>query len=265
VGLELGRFFDLLLRHPGPSSPGENAVELVHLFHDRLGAVATTNLEVKEPEEGKGNHTGEQVAADLAVGPVEHGINPHMAGGLARPELLLNAGAVERSTDDRLSRPRMVVSDNDVFAPHRLMSADLLSIFAEAHRAVGEGEPIVLGADVEILAELVVARGDFGRASPLGLPAVVLPAILDKFAPQPLHLSGEVVESFALRNGIKGYHHRTFPPPQGKGAPVGEHKIPHSAILSECPVFWDLQGVKVLGIEPGELRGQAQMPRLLYP
>jgi hypothetical protein len=42
VGLELGRLFDLLLRYPGPSSPGEDAVEIVHLLHDRLGSVATT-------------------------------------------------------------------------------------------------------------------------------------------------------------------------------------------------------------------------------
>jgi hypothetical protein len=90
----------------------------------------------------------------------------------------------------------MVVGDNDVFPHHRLMSADLLRVFAKAHCAVGEGESIVFGADGEILAELVVARGDFGGASPVGLPAVLLPAILDKFTPQLLHLSGEVVEFF---------------------------------------------------------------------
>jgi hypothetical protein len=177
--LKIGRFFDLLLGHPGPPSPADDAVEIVHLFHDRLGTAVTTDFELEEPEAGKGHHTGEQVAADLAVGPVEHGIDPHMAGGLARPELVLNAGAVEGGTDDRLGRPRMVVSDNDVFAHHRLMSADLLRVFAKAHRAVGEGEPIVLGADVEILTEPVVARGDFARASPLGLPAVILSAAVD--------------------------------------------------------------------------------------
>ena len=256
MGLKLGRFFDLVLWHPGASSPREDAVEFVHLFHDRLGAVATTNFELKEPEAGKGNHTGEQVAADLAVGPVEHGIDLHMTGGLARSELLLDAGAVERGTDDRLGRPHMVVSDNDVFAHHRLMSADLLRVFAKAHCAVGEGEPIVFGADVEILAELVVARGDFGGALPLGLPVVVLSAILDKFTPQTLHLFGEVVEFFALRNGIEGHHHRALPAPQGKGAPISEQKIPHSALLSECPVLRDGQGMKVLGIEPGELLGK---------
>ena len=180
-----------------------------------------------------------------------------MAGGLARSELVLDAGAVERSNDDRLSRPRMVVSDNDVFAHHRLMSADLLRVLAKAHRAVGEGEPIVFGADGEILAESVVARGDFGGALPLGLPAVLLPAILDKFTPQTLHLSGEVVEFFALRNGIEGHHDRPLPAPQGKGTPISEQKIPHSALLLECPVFRDVQESKVLGIEPGELLGKA--------
>ena len=228
----------------------------MHLFHDRLGAVATTSLELKEPEAGKGNHTGEQVAADLAVGPVEHGIDPHMAGGLARPELVLNAGAVERSTDDRLGRPRMVVSDNDVFPHHRLMSADLCQVLPKAHRAVGEGEPIVFGADVEILTEPVVARGNFGGASPLGLPALVLSAILDKFAPEPLHLSGEVVEFLALRNGIEGYYHRALPAPQGEGTPIGEQKIPLSTLLLQRLVSRDLQGTKVLGIEPGELLGK---------
>ena len=256
VGLELGGFFDLLLRHPGPSSPGEDTVEIVHLFHDLLGAMAATNLELKESQASKSNHTGEQVAADLAVGPVEQGIDPHMTGGLARSELVFDAGAVERGSDDRLGRPGMVVCDNDVFAHQRLMSANLCQVFAKAHRAVGEGEMVVFGADVEILAELVVARGDLGRASPLGLPAVVLPAVLNEFAPQPLHLSREVVEFLALRHGIEGHHHRPLPAPQGKGAPIGEHKVPLSALLAECPVLGNVQGMKVLRIEPGELLGK---------
>jgi len=79
------------------------------------------------------------------------------------------------------------------------MSADLLSILAKAHRAVGEGEPIVFGAKVEILTEPVVARGDLGGASPLGLPAVALPAILDKFAPQSGRRRSPICRTWCLR------------------------------------------------------------------
>ncbi len=95
------------------------------------------------------------------------------------------------------------------------------------YRAVGEGEPIVSGAHVEIPAELVIARGDLGGASPLGFSAGVLSAILDESASEALDLSGELVEfpPLMLLYGLPGEHQSASNDasiaPADRGASVG--------------------------------------------
>ena len=216
---------DLHLRQLSSFAPRENTVEVVHLLHDGLCAVAASYRELQQSETGEGYDTGEQMATDLAVGPMEHRIDPHMTACLAHPKLLFNAGAIQRGCDDLLGAPLVMIGDDDVFAHHGLSRGYLGVILTKAHGVLGETEPVVFVADIQILTKLAIAGDDRLGASPMALFLSVLSAVFDQFSPKPIHLSGEVIEFLSFGHRVKGDHHRAWTPPQGHGRTIGFEQI----------------------------------------
>lgn len=89
---------------------------MLHLFHEGFCTVVPAYFELQESEAAQGNNTGEQMAADLAVGPVKHGVYPDMAACPTHSKLLFNPIAIHRCGHNFLGAPVTVVGDNDVFA-----------------------------------------------------------------------------------------------------------------------------------------------------
>jgi len=212
MSLKLVRFFNLHLRQFGSVSPGKNTVEIVHLLHDSSSTETTTDFELKQPQTTQGNNTGEEVTANLAIGPVEHGVHTDMADCFARPKLLFNPRAIQRGGNNVLRTPVIIVGDDDVFAHHSFGCGYLGGIFAKAHGLVSKAEPVVLVADMQLITELAVAGDDRLAASPMRLLDAVFSAILYQFAPKLLHLLGEIVELLALGDRVKGDHYRALTP-----------------------------------------------------
>ena len=92
--------------------PREDAVEVLHLFHNCFGGVSAASFNLQKPQASKGYDTGEEMTPDLVVCPVEYRIYLNMTTCLAHPELLLNSTSVQARADNLFSGPVMVVGNN---------------------------------------------------------------------------------------------------------------------------------------------------------
>ncbi len=82
------------------------------MFNGRPCAEAVPNLELKEPERGKGEDAAEEMTADLAVGPVKQRLDPEL--GSAHLELPLDGGSVKGRLYDLLRSPVVLVCHDDI-------------------------------------------------------------------------------------------------------------------------------------------------------
>jgi hypothetical protein len=84
-----------------------------------------------EPQIGKANYAGQDVASHLAVRPMAHGHDTHeiVVFGLAKS--VLHPVAVKACPDDFIGGPVQVVSDDDVFAEPLDVLADSIVVVAK--------------------------------------------------------------------------------------------------------------------------------------
>lgn len=237
MSLKLIRFFNLHLRQFGFISPGENTVEIVHLLHDSSSTETTADFQLKQPKTTQGNNAGEQMTANLAIGPMEHRVHTDMATCFARPKLLFNPRAIQRGCNNLLRTPVIIVGDDDVFAHYSLGCSYLGGILPKAHGLLSKAEPVVLVANIQLLTEFAVAGDDRLATSPMRLLTAVLSAILYQFAAKPLHLLGKVVKLFPLGDRIKRHHHRALSPPEDEASAIGFELILLSAFVAQFTVF----------------------------
>lgn len=92
--------------------------------------------EFDESKVGKGNHAGENVTSDLAVGPVPQRHDADQIVVLGLPESVFHHVAVKAGLDDLIGGPVGAVRDDDVFAKPLNVLSDAVVVFPKQQSPV---------------------------------------------------------------------------------------------------------------------------------
>jgi hypothetical protein len=185
--LRVRRFFDDPLGLAGRTGPAKAGMQAVHLLHgsgsrDRdLGALETN---FNEAQIGKGDDTGQNVATDLAIGPMAHRHYTDEIIIFAVAKSVFHHIAIKTGPDNFIGGPTEVIGDDDVFPePLEVFSNSVVVLAKEQLPLVlmlFDQELVEIPGKMEAHAGIVVVAFDPFGIGPVGLLGLNLVTQVDK-------------------------------------------------------------------------------------